>query len=215
MNKTEYCRITVFHKEKNLSAIFDNSGMYETLGDFRAHLLGRGNTIIAASTDEKFLDVNIGKVEYDEKQIYCMAYHKGEPIKTTWELDGVAYHAIEVDDMIYVPDREKRKLFSTAAPENKNNAAAGKGGNSAEGLYERYMRVKKENPGAIVFHRAGDFYEALSDDASTASSILGLTLTGRDCGTGERIPMCGVPFHTINNYIAKLMDWGFKVVIKE
>ena len=92
--KTEYCRITVYNKESNLSAIFDSNGMFDGLEAFRAHLLGRGSTIIAASTDETFLDGTLDKVEYDEEHILCRAYHTGEPVKTTLEFKGVTYHAI-------------------------------------------------------------------------------------------------------------------------
>ena len=213
--KTEYCRITVYHKEKNMSAIFDSNGMYETLGDFRVHLLGRGNTIIAASTDAQFLDGNFDKTDYDEEQITCRAYHTGEPIKITYEVDGVTYHAVQVDDKIYIPDRAK-----TVTPESKEmnvNRAGDTGNKNAGNLYERYMRVKDENPGAIVFYRVGDFYEIFGSDAQTASTLLNLTLTSRDLtggdGDADRVPMCGVPHHTVDGYVAKLTDWGFKAVI--
>ena len=206
--KTEYCRITVYHKEKNLSAIFDSNGMYETLGDFRVHLLGRGNTIIAASTDAQFLDGNFGKAEYDEKQISCMAYHDGEPIKTTFEVDGVTYAAIQVDGMIYIPDREQTVTVDGCA-------AVKSGGDSDRNtgsFVKRYYTLKAENPGAVIFYRIGDFYEVLSPDAETVSMMLDLTLTARDCGL-DRIPMCGVPHHCVDRYTEKLKDCGFKVML--
>ena len=75
------------------------------------------------------------------------------------------------------------------------------------------MQVKDQNPGAIVFYRIGDFFEVIGDDASTASAMLDLTLTSRDLGLDERVPMCGVPHHTIDSYIAKLKDWGLMTAI--
>ena len=66
-----------------------------------------------------------------------------------------------------------------------------------------------------MFFRVGDFYEMFFDDAKTASSELDLVLTGKDCGQEERAPMCGVPFHSADNYIAKLVSRGYKVAICE
>ena len=63
--------------------------------------------------------------------------------------------------------------------------------------------------------RLGDFYEMFFEDAQTASKELELVLTGRDCGLEERAPMCGVPYHSVNNYIKKLVENGHKVAICE
>ena len=78
-----------------------------------------------------------------------------------------------------------------------------------------YLSLKEDYKDAIVLFRLGDFYEMFFDDAVTASNILGLTLTGRDCGLEERAPMCGVPFHAVDGYIAKLINAGKKVAICE
>ena len=79
----------------------------------------------------------------------------------------------------------------------------------------QYLAIKKQYEGYLLFYRLGDFYELFFDDAKTASKELDLTLTGRDCGEGERAPMCGVPFHACDSYIAKLMEKGYKVAICE
>ncbi len=79
----------------------------------------------------------------------------------------------------------------------------------------QYLEVKKQYPDAFLFYRLGDFYEMFFDDAREASRILDLTLTGRDCGEAERAPMCGVPYHAADTYIAKLVAKGHKVVICE
>ena len=78
-----------------------------------------------------------------------------------------------------------------------------------------YLKVKEEYADCIVFYRLGDFYEMFFDDAVTVSRELELTLTGRDCGMEERAPMCGVPFHSADTYISKLISAGYKVAICE
>ncbi len=82
-------------------------------------------------------------------------------------------------------------------------------------MMAQYFEIKKDYPDTILFFRLGDFYEMFYDDAKLASSVLELTLTGRACGGGERAPMCGVPFHSADNYIAKLVSRGYKVAICE
>lgn len=82
-------------------------------------------------------------------------------------------------------------------------------------MMTHYISVKEKYPDCIVFYRLGDFYEMFFDDAVKASSMLGLTLTGRDCGLAERAPMCGVPFHAADAYIGKLVGLGEKVAICE
>ena len=82
-------------------------------------------------------------------------------------------------------------------------------------MMRQYMALKEENPDALLFFRLGDFYELFFEDAKTASRELELTLTGRDCGLPERAPMCGVPWHAAEGYIARLIARGYKVAIAE
>ncbi len=82
-------------------------------------------------------------------------------------------------------------------------------------MMKQYFKIKEENPDSILFFRLGDFYEMFYDDAKLASKELELTLTGRDCGQAERAPMCGVPFHSCDSYIARLVGKGYKVAICE
>jgi len=82
-------------------------------------------------------------------------------------------------------------------------------------MMQHYLNLKEEYKDAIVFYRLGDFYEMFFDDAITASRELEITLTGRECGQEERAPMCGVPFHAAESYIAKLIAKGYKVAICE
>ncbi len=82
-------------------------------------------------------------------------------------------------------------------------------------MMQHYLLVKEQHKDCIIFYRLGDFYEMFFDDAIKASSLLDLTLTGRDCGLEERAPMCGVPFHAAEMYISKLVSLGEKVAICE
>ncbi len=80
---------------------------------------------------------------------------------------------------------------------------------------KRYFQIKDNYPDCLLFFRLGDFYEMFFDDAVTASRVLDLTLTGRDCGLDERAPMCGVPYHAVDNYIRRLIENGYRVAICE
>ncbi len=82
-------------------------------------------------------------------------------------------------------------------------------------MMEQYMGIKNQYRDCILMYRLGDFYEMFFDDAITASKILEIALTGRDCGQKERAPMCGVPYHAVNSYIPKLIESGYKVAICE
>ncbi|MBQ9994204.1 MAG: DNA mismatch repair protein MutS, partial [Clostridia bacterium] len=82
-------------------------------------------------------------------------------------------------------------------------------------MMRQYLEIKGRNPDALLFFRLGDFYEMFFDDAKTASRELELVLTGRDCGLEERAPMCGVPFHSYEGYLARLVAKGYKVAICE
>lgn len=81
--------------------------------------------------------------------------------------------------------------------------------------YQQYLSVKEKYKDSILFYRLGDFYEMFGNDACTCADVLDLTLTGRDCGLQERVPMTGVPFHAADAYMAKLVSHGYKVVIAE
>ncbi len=82
-------------------------------------------------------------------------------------------------------------------------------------MMQHYLKMKEENPDAILFYRLGDFYEMFFDDAKLVSQELDLVLTGRSAGVEEKVPMCGVPFHAANSYISRLVKKGYKVAICE
>jgi DNA mismatch repair protein MutS len=82
-------------------------------------------------------------------------------------------------------------------------------------MMQHYVDMKKKYEDCVLFYRLGDFYEMFFEDAIKVSKILDLTLTGRDCGLKERAPMCGIPYHAADGYIAKLVAAGEKVAICE
>lgn len=82
-------------------------------------------------------------------------------------------------------------------------------------MMEQYLGIKEQYKDCILLYRLGDFYEMFFDDAIKASKVLEIALTGRDCGQENKAPMCGVPFHAVDNYISKLIESGFKVAICE
>jgi DNA mismatch repair protein mutS len=82
-------------------------------------------------------------------------------------------------------------------------------------LMDQFFEIKEQYPDHIIFYRVGDFYEMFYEDAKTASEELDLTLTGKDCGKEERAPMCGVPYHSSDSYISRLIGKGYKIAICE
>ncbi|MBO5772420.1 MAG: DNA mismatch repair protein MutS [Clostridia bacterium] len=82
-------------------------------------------------------------------------------------------------------------------------------------MMTHYLQTKESYKDCILMYRLGDFYEMFFEDAQKASDVLDLVLTARDCGNGQRAPMCGVPFHAVDNYVAKLVSSGLKVAICE
>ena len=79
----------------------------------------------------------------------------------------------------------------------------------------QYMEIKDKHEDCIIFFRLGDFYEMFFDDAIIASRELELTLTGKNAGLEERVPMCGIPHHAYSSYIDTLVEKGYKVAIVE
>ena len=82
-------------------------------------------------------------------------------------------------------------------------------------MMRHYLQMKEQYPDCFLFYRLGDFYEMFFEDAIEGSKIMELTLTGRDCGLKERAPMCGVPYHSVDTYVQRLISRGYKVAICE
>ena len=82
-------------------------------------------------------------------------------------------------------------------------------------MMQQYMEIKNQYQDCILFYRLGDFYEMFFEDAITCSKVLEITLTGKNCGQEERAPMCGVPYHSVDSYLSKMVSKGYKVAICE
>jgi len=82
-------------------------------------------------------------------------------------------------------------------------------------MRRQYLRIKKQFPNTIVFFRLGDFYETFDDDAKLVSEVCDIVLTSRPVGKGQRVPLAGVPYHAVDNYLARLISTGYKVAIVE
>ncbi|HXY74573.1 MAG TPA: DNA mismatch repair protein MutS, partial [Dehalococcoidales bacterium] len=86
---------------------------------------------------------------------------------------------------------------------------------NATPIRRQYLKIKQKYPGAIVFFRLGDFYETFDEDARTTSRELEIVLTSREMGKDNKVPMAGIPYHAVDNYMAKLINRGYKVAICE
>ena len=104
---TKYFRVTAYCKEHDFSFIMDTNGLYEKLWELSAELIKNGMSIIEASSEEKFLDVNIEKVYDEPKQMILRATAKGKPQTVTYTLNGVTYKALRVGEKLYIPDRSE------------------------------------------------------------------------------------------------------------
>ncbi|MCI5150038.1 MAG: DNA mismatch repair protein MutS, partial [Candidatus Electrothrix sp. MAN1_4] len=82
-------------------------------------------------------------------------------------------------------------------------------------MLRQYLEIKEQYPGTILFYRMGDFYEMFFEDAETASRVLGITLTSRNKGNKNQVPMCGVPYHAVSGYLSKMVKAGYRVAICE
>ena len=102
-------------------------------------------------------------------------------------------------------DEEPTPVIEQPKPEQKKGSP----------MYQTYMKLVEKHKGFLILYRLGDFYEAFGEHATTLASELNLTLTGRDCGLAERVPMTGVPYHAVNNYVNKLVERGYSVALAE
>ncbi|MDB5908750.1 MAG: mutS, partial [Massilia sp.] len=104
----------------------------------------------------------------------------------------------------------------TTAPTEINAAAIKNGaGEKHTPMMAQYLRLKADYPTMLLFYRMGDFYELFHEDAEKAARILGITLTARGASNGNPIKMCGVPFHSLDPYLAKLVKLGESCAICE
>lgn len=102
---SNYFRITAYHPELDATMLADSNGKFQKLWQFSAALIEKGFKIIEVGNDEKFLEGNVDKVEYDANVFSLRNEIKGKPTYTNYEQDGIKYKAISIGDHIYIPDR--------------------------------------------------------------------------------------------------------------
>lgn len=102
---SRYFRITAYHPTEDISVIIDSNGMFEKLWQFSSYVIQKGFKVLEVGSDEKFIDVNIEKAEYDSEHIILRATQKGKPTVLTHTVNGVYYLAIQVEDKIYIPEK--------------------------------------------------------------------------------------------------------------
>src|SRR3954454_22369667 len=102
-----------------------------------------------------------------------------------------------------------------AIPASTDPATPADAGGRLTPMMEQYLEIKAANPGLLLFYRMGDFYELFFDDADKASRALGIVLTKRGKHQGLDIPMCGVPVHAADDYLQKLIGFGYRVAVCE
>ncbi len=113
------------------------------------------------------------------------------------------------------PETEGEELDTESEQEEKQPSEVTQEEPQASPLYQCYRKFAAKYSDSLLFLRVGDFYEALGNHATQIAEILGLTLTGRDCGLKERVPMAGVPYHAFEVYLGKLIERGYKVAVAE
>lgn len=105
--RKKYFRITAYHPEKNLAAIFDSYGLFRSLKSFSRIFIAKGFEIIEASNARKFLDGSFPKIPYSPSHFYLQAIQEGMPTYTEYTWDGKIYTAIQVDKSVYIPDKKR------------------------------------------------------------------------------------------------------------
>ncbi len=115
------------------------------------------------------------------------------------------------DDEQPTPEEVQEILAEIAEQEQEEKPAPKQG----SPMYQRYMSIQAHYPDSIIAYRLGDFYEVFGSNAVTIAEELDLTLTGRNCGLDERVPMIGFPFHAADVYIAKIVQRGYKIAVAE
>lgn len=102
---TNYFRITAYYEKEDLSMIIDSNGMFDKLWLFSSYILQKGLKVLEVSNADNFLDINTRLADNDTQHVLLRAVHKGKPERITQTIKGITYKAVQVDDMIYVPDK--------------------------------------------------------------------------------------------------------------
>lgn len=118
-----------------------------------------------------------------------------------------------IDDEI--SEEEQREIFAELAEEEERRAQEHQQKPAGSPMYRKYLEIQRKYPDSIVAYRLGDFYEVFGENAVKIAEELDLTLTGRDCGIDERVPMVGFPYHAADNYFKRLLSCGHKLAVCE
>ncbi len=129
----------------------------------------------------------------------------------TEEKPAAVVEETDEDDEQPTPEEIQEILAEVAEQEKKERQEPKKG----SPMYQHYMNIQAKYPDSIIAYRLGDFYEVFGDNAVTIAKELDLTLTGRDCGLDERVPMIGFPYHAADVYFAKMAQRGHKIAVAE
>lgn len=160
--------------------------------------------------------------EYRALKIVLNNARNGEPLTEYITIQGSNY-LIKVSDLIMKYGGEERdgNYYITTAVEEKFAELQSKYEKEGEHkekispLYQKYIETQRKHPNAFIFQRVGDFYEVIGETAKEVASRLDLTLMSRDVGLPNRAPMCGVPYHAIDEYVTKLREFGDVVIERE
>jgi hypothetical protein len=202
---TQYFRVTAYHPAEDLSVIIDSYGKYLELWEISYPLILNGfENTVTLSYGENIIDGNITRIESSSDKVFLRSSAFGRPQNTTFEQNGAIYHAIRVGDKVYIPDRTKIAAIADATtPKKTFNLAT-------------LQRLKSQHQDKIMLVHLGDFYEAIGRDAITVSQELELVLASRQIdGHDKRLPMTGFPCSAAEQYIARLVQKGYRTAIVE
>lgn len=120
-----------------------------------------------------------------------------------------------IDDDYEISEEEHREILAELAEEEERRAEEQRQKPAGSPMYRKYLEIQRRYPDSIVAYRLGDFYEVFGENAVKIAEELDLTLTGRDCGIDERVPMVGFPYHAADNCFKKLLACGYKLAVCE
>ncbi len=144
-------------------------------------------------------------------------YKAPKPVSTTTKISKPVKKAppkpqMSIFDMMTENNVEESDSSSILPSQSQNSSKTEK---QPSDFYQTYFKLVEKYEGSLILLRLGDFYEAMNDHATTLASELNLTLTSRDCGLDERVPIVVIPFHAIDNYVNKIVEHGYKVILAE
>ena len=120
-----------------------------------------------------------------------------------------------IDDDYEISEEEQREILAELAEEEERQAKEQRQKPEGSPMYRKYLDIQRKYPDSVIAYRLGDFYEVFGENAVKIAEELDLTLTGRDCGLDERVPMVGFPYHAADNCFKRLLACGHKLAVCE